>query len=274
MKSKKVVLGIILVIVVLCAGGYYWYSQIKVPYDQAVSTFNKAAKVVTEKNTTLDKEIEKGQKILDAGEKPLDEGTFTDLQVAISTAKETKRTIPKVPDKLDKVKDETNKLQKELDYSSISSKLEVAITSANNSITQLKQVTNPSQDFVIPKLKEIQSIEDILPVTEDNDPNGNLNKAGGYTSAIYFSSTFVDQSMVSGMDLISKGTLAGGCIEVYKTAEEATKRNDYLATFDGGILSTGSHTVLGTIVVRTSDNLTATNQKNLETEIVAKLTSI
>ena len=38
---------------------------------------------------------------------------------------------------------------------------------------------------------------------------------------------------VAGADLVAKGTDAGGCVEVYKTAEDAKKRNDYLSAFDG-----------------------------------------
>ena len=37
--------------------------------------------------------------------------------------------------------------------------------------------------------------------------------------------------------------------------------NDYLAAFDGGIFASGSHTVVGTVLVRTSNELTASQQK-------------
>lgn len=64
------------------------------------------------------------------------------------------------------------------------------------------------------------------------------------------------------------GTLAGGCIEVYESAEDAEKRNSYLASFDGsGFLSSGYHEVLGTIVIRTSDKLIASRQKALTEDI-------
>ncbi|MCI0129695.1 hypothetical protein [Vagococcus sp. CY53-2] len=63
-------------------------------------------------------------------------------------------------------------------------------------------------------------------------------------------------------------------MEVYKIVEEATKRNDYLTGFDGGILSAGGYTVVGTVIIRTSDEMTATNQKELENEIINKLTTV
>lgn len=273
MKNKKILWGILVIAILIGAGGY-WYTQIKIPYDNAVKTFNAVAKNVQEKNNNLDKEIDKAQSILDSGEQPLDETTFTNLQVSISTAKETKRKIPTVAKKTDDVKKETTELQKELDYSKVISDLDLATKEAETSIEQLKQVTNPSEDFIVTKLSEIDLIKDIGAVTEENDPNGQLNKAGGYTAAVYFSSTLVDQNKVFGTDVIDKGTSAGGCVEVYKTVEEATKRNDYLTGFDGGILSAGGHTVVGTVIIRTSDEMTATNQKELENEIINKLTTI
>ena len=75
-------------------------------------------------------------------------------------------------------------------------------------------------------------------------------------------------------DIIEAGTDGGGSVEVYKTAEEATKREEYLASFDGTITASGSHEVVGTCIVRTSDYLTATQQKELETAIIEALTKI
>lgn len=110
-------------------------------------------------------------------------------------------------------------------------------------------------------------------VTEDHDPNGNLNKSGGYTACIYFSESQVDRSKIynDNGDIIEVGTDGGGCIEVYATPEEAEKRRDYLAGFDGSILANGSHSVVGTVLVRTSNYLTATQQIELESQIVDSL---
>lgn len=121
---------------------------------------------------------------------------------------------------------------------------------------------------------KVTNVVDISAVTEDNDPNGNLNKAGGYTAQVYFSSDLVNQSSVSGTTVIEKGTQCGGSIEVYSTVEDVTKRNDYLATFDGGIFASGSHTVIGTCLVRLSDELTASQQTEMEKNIAEILTYV
>ena len=55
------------------------------------------------------------------------------------------------------------------------------------------------------------------------------------------------------------------------TIEEAENRNSYLSSFDGGIFASGSHNTLGTIVVRTSNELTASQQKELEAKLINSL---
>ena len=56
--------------------------------------------------------------------------------------------------------------------------------------------------------------------------------------------------------------------------EDAEKRRDYLATYDGTIYANGTHTVIGTVLVRTSNKLTATQQKELEQKIIDALTRL
>ena len=148
-----------------------------------------------------------------------------------------------------------------------------------NSKKQYKQVVNPSEEFVMQRILTVDDVADARAVTEDQDLNGNLHKAGGCTSTIYFESKTVNQSdvYVSGEYadvLIDKGTDAGGAIEVYKNVEDAEKRRDYLATYDGTIFANGTHTVIGTVLVRTSNELTATQQKELEQKVIDALTRL
>ena len=66
--------------------------------------------------------------------------------------------------------------QKEID------RLTEAGKAYETSVKQYKQVNNPSEAFVIERTKDIEGIIGYAAVTEDNDPNGKLNKAGGYTA--------------------------------------------------------------------------------------------
>lgn len=268
----KIAVLIIAIIAIIIAGICFWYFQIKKPHDVAVSEFNAAAEQVSEKNTELDNAISAAQAVLDANETAYDEATINDITVAISDANLEKRVLPELPDKTNDIKAATAELLEPLDYSASIANIADKKKALEDSIKQMKQITNPSGDFIIQRLQGIEGVSACQAVTEDHDPNGNLNKQGGYTAAIYFSSPWINQDEIYGSDIVDKGTDCGGCVEVYASVEDAESRNTYLSAFDGaGLLNSGSHTVLGTLVIRTSPSLTATQQNDLTQAISDKL---
>lgn len=272
MKKKKTLLGLIAAIAIIVIGICVWYFQVKKPHDLAETKFNAAVKEVEAKNTELASAMNDAQKILDKKEAVYDNTTKEAFITALSDAKAAQRKIPDLPKKTADINAETKKLSEPLDYSSVINAISEKQTAYQNSVLQMKQITNPNEDFVIQRLKGIPNISGYQAVTEDHDPNGNLNKQGGYTSTVYFSTPLIDQSSVYGNDIVDKGTECGGAIEVYASEEDAEKRDSYLASFDGaGMLNSGSHKVLGTIVIRTSTKLTATQQNEFTNNITNKL---
>lgn len=221
----------------------------------------------------LQAEIESAEALAQTDEIPLDESVIPTLESAISQAKTVEFTAPKTPSGLEEINAEIDNL-KAIDYEADIQALKDSEQAVTDSIEQMKLVTNPSEAFVIERLQGVESVGDISAVTEDNDPNGQLGKAGGYTATVYFTSPLVNQGNVYGSTVIEKGCDGGGAIEVYATVDDANKRNDYLGAFDGGILSSGSHNVVGTVVVRTSDELTASQQKQLEAAVIEALTRL
>ena len=272
MKKKKTLLGLIAAIAIIVIGICVWYFQVKKPHDLAETKFNAAVKEVEAKNTELTSAMNDAQKILDKKEAVYDNTTKEAFITALSDAKAAQRKIPDLPKKTADINAETKKLSEPQDYSSVINAISEKQTAYQNSVLQMKQITNPNEDFVIQRLKGIPNISGYQAVTEDHDPNGNLNKQGGYTSTVYFSTPLIDQSSVYGNDIVDKGTECGGAIEVYASEEDAEKRDSYLASFDGaGMLNSGSHKVLGTIVIRTSTKLTATQQNEFTNNITNKL---
>ena len=272
MEKKKTLLGLIAAIAIIVIGICVWYFQVKKPHDLAEAKFNAAVKEVEAKNTELTSAMNDAQKILDKKEAVYDNTTKEAFITALSDAKAAQRKIPDLPKKTADINAETKKLSEPLDYSSVINAISEKQTAYQNSVLQMKQITNPNEDFVIQHLKGIPNISGYQAVTEDHDPNGNLNKQGGYTSTVYFSTPLIDQSSVYGNDIVDKGTECGGAIEVYASEEDAEKRDSYLASFDGaGMLNSGSHKVLGTIVIRTSTKLTATQQNEFTNNITNKL---
>jgi hypothetical protein len=138
---------------------------------------------------------------------------------------------------------------------------------------------NPTAVQVSNSIAKVSGVSDIEIVTENHDPNGNLGKQGGYTGCLYFRSPLIPQSDLYVADTedinssIDCGTDGGGCIEIYATTKDAERRNEYLSNFDGGALSSGSHIILGTLLIRTSSKLTASQQKALEIALTDALTS-
>ena len=272
MKKKKTLPGLIAAIAIIVIGICVWYFQVKKPHDLAETKFNATVKEVEAKNTELTSAMNDAQKILDKKEAVYDNTTKEAFITALSDAKAAQRKIPDLPKKTADINAETKKLSEPLDYSSVINAISEKQTAYQNSVLQMKQITNPNEDFVIQRLKGIPNISGYQAVTEDHDPNGNLNKQGGYTSTVYFSTPLIDQSSVYGNDIVDKGTECGGAIEVYASEEDAEKRDSYLASFDGaGMLNSGSHKVLGTIVIRTSTKLTATQQNKFTNNITNKL---
>ncbi len=275
MKNKKVIITSVAVAVfIIVVGVILWYVNIKRPYDLAVKDYNTAVDIINNKNAELDEAINKLQGLIDSAEKPLDNTIIDTSKEVIKSANTTKTLVDEMPQKTDDIIARTAELSKPVDYSETLKQLNDTYNAFDISIKQYKQLTNPSEDFVIQRLQTIDEVAYVQAVTEDNDPNGKLNKEGGYTATVYFESKNVNQSNVYGTTLLEKCTDAGGAVEVYANEEDAIKRDNYLAVFDGGIFSSGSHKVVGTIIVRTSNELTATQQKALEEKVISALSEL
>lgn len=243
--------------------------------SQAQTDFEAATAALETKNQELDAAITELQTVIDSEEKPLDMTLIDTANSLIMSANSGKVLVPE----MDKGDEAINAQVSELnavDYTSVIADLNDAKTNLQNSIEQLKLVTNPSEEYVLKKLSGVENITAIEAATEDNDPNGQLHKAGGYTSAIFFESDLVpdDTYFVDSSSTIAKGTMGGGSIEVYETVEDAEKRNTYLSSFDGTALSSGAHTVVGTVVVRISDEMKASDQNTMTERIIDALTSL
>ena len=138
----------------------------------------------------------------------------------------------------------------------------------------VKQITAPQEPWVKERLANISDITGMEAVTKTNDPNGLLGKNGGYSSCIYFTVEEINAKDIPGESIVDMGTDAGGAVEIYNTREDALNRSDYLSQFDGTVLYTGSYTVVGTIVIRTSYKLNDEQQGQLTDSIITKFSEI
>lgn len=276
--NGKIIAIVAVIVVAVIAVGAYWYVNYQIPHNEAASAFDAAVAGLNDRNAELDAAIEELQDLMGSGEDPLDEATLEAASAAIGEAQGAKQEAPAMPNETEEISSLAAEVEGMGDYTSQLEALSTAQTNLQNTIDQLKQVTNPSEQFVIERLTGLPNVTGVEAATEQNDPNGNLHKDGGYTSAVFFSSDLVDQSQVYADEaytgIPAAGTDGGGCVEVYATVEDAEERNAYLSGFDGTILRPGSHTVLGTCVIRTSDLLQASQQDAIEQSIIDSLTRL
>ena len=182
---------------------------------------------------------------------------------------------------------------------SMKRKLLALICTASLFLTGCGKLNNPSEEYVISCLENVDCITDIEAATEKHDPNNQLHKKGGYTAAVYFRIEQIEltdeedkwnegetkyylnvdgektwlildegEEATSPVDV---GTEGGGQIEVYASASDAKKRDEYLSSFDGSMFTSGYHVVVGTMVIRTSKLLSASEQEQLANDVIAAL---
>lgn len=178
-------------------------------------------------------------------------------------------------------------------------KLLALICTASLVLTACGKLNNPSEKYVISCLENVDCITDIEAATENHDPNDHLHKKGGYTAAVYFRIEQIELTeeedkwnegetkyylnvdgdknwliLDEGEDAMSPvdvGTQGGGQVEVYASAADAKKRDQYLSATDGTMFTSGYHVVVGSMVIRISSYLTASEQEQLANEVIAAL---
>lgn len=222
----------------------------------------------------LDAALESAETLLAGDETPLDAELPAQLQAAIDAGRAAKVELPQSPVTLGEVEAATEALSA-IDYTAAVQALADATKAWEDSVAAYARINAPEEAFVVDRLSRVPEIVRIAAATEENDPNNGLGKEGGYTAQVYFASSLVSEAYayLSEDDLINAGTECGGSIEVYATPEAAQQRDDYLAAFDGTILASGSHTVAGTLVVRVSGALSASEQQAFTQELIQALTT-
>lgn len=141
------------------------------------------------------------------------------------------------------------------------------------SSTPAKISQNPNDVDIAAALNTFEGVTSTCIVTEENDPNGSLNKDKSYVGAVYFRLSNVDDYLAKNDgfnnysdDACVAGTAGGGQIEIYKNNEDAKLRDDTLASVDGTILKS-YHELHDNFIIRLSNDLTASQQKEIALKI-------
>lgn len=239
-------------------------------WAEALEAYNAAYAELSKNNASLEGAIGTGETAANAS-LPVMDGTLYDaLAEAISTAKNALVPLAERGETPEATMAAAETMRG-ADYNGMDQAILDVCAQIENSNQLYALVDAPSDERVIACLNQVEGVVQCVAVTEATDRNNSLNKAGSYIGRIIFAYEAVTRSAIDDSALLNKGTDAGGSIEVFRNQADAEKRDSYLAVFDGTILDSGSHVVVGTVVVRTSSKLTASQQQELQAAITQAL---
>ena len=239
-------------------------------WAEALDAYNSAYAELSKRNASLEKAISTGETAANAALPVMDGTLYDTLAEAIATAKNALVPLAERGETPEATMAAAETMAG-ADYSGVDQAILDVCAQIESSNQLYALVDAPSDERVIACLNQVEGVVQCVAVTEETDSNNKLNKAGSYIGRIIFAYEAVTRSAISDSALLNKGTDAGGIIEVFWDQADAEKRNSYLAVFDGTILDPGSHVVVGTMVVRTSSKLTASQQQELQTAITQAL---
>jgi len=109
--------------------------------------------------------------------------------------------------------------------------------------------SRPSMDEMVSSIEELPSVEKVVRLTEDNDPNDLIGRPYGYDHA----AVFVDSRLECG----PPGVDCGAFLEVWGDAEEAKHRSEYIQALQKGapMLGTEFHYLDGPMLLRVNGEL-------------------
>ena len=268
--KKKIIIFLAIFVVLMILLGFFVIKK----WVEVSNEYKEITNRIKFENKKLEDSIAVLDNYINSSKKTYDENIPIEAKEIKKNSQQKIIIVEKKPFLTSEIKKLNNKMEKKPDFSEEIIKINDIVKKYDTSIKQYEQFINPTEEYIKKRIASVETVTNFAAVTEDNDPNGKLNKAGGYTSTVYFESSLVNQTQFDSNDVIVKGTACGGSIEVYSTEEDAKKRNDYLSTFDGSIFSNGKHTVVGTVLIRVSDEIGASKQEELTNKIKDAIATI
>lgn len=239
----------------------------------AIDTYNSAARSLSAKNDELNSVISAAEDMITSGDPALDSNLTPALEAVITDAQSALVALIDMPEDADAILAAAADMDS-VDYTQVSESLASAQAALEQSIAQYALVNAPDEGYVLDCILRVPGVITAAAATEETDTNNLIGKEGSYYARIVFSHKLAGNSSEQGSSLVSKGTDCGGSIEVFNTVEDAERRNSYLGAFDGTVFDSGSHTVIGTVLIRTSCKLKASQQQELEAAIIEILTTL
>lgn len=148
------------------------------------------------------------------------------------------------------------------------------IDNLNNAILVSEQLYKPECEWVKKRLDNIEQVNDSGIVTTQEDIVKYMGQDSGCIGIVYFGLDSIDANTVNGDNIISKGTDAGGSVEIFDSLEAARNRCEYLGQFDNTYLYSGSYALVGTMVIRISYKLDSERQLEITNELCKQMSRV
>ena len=110
--------------------------------------------------------------------------------------------------------------------------------------------------------RAIKKVTEVRTITEDNDPNDLIGRPNGYTSA----AVLVDSRIELPCDKKEPSADCGAKVEVWKPAEDAKRRSDYIQTVtkEAGMLGSEYNYLDGAVLLRVAGEIKPSVAKKYE----------
>ena len=254
------------------------YNEQAAAYNERIVPYNNSVQAINEANDELETALNSAQDVLNQGQTPYDPETIAVLKSAMTAAENAKvPSLEALPEYETLAVDENAKAS---ELKALTKQAQTRMELMNGftvpDISQPPDYTAVLSTLHTARQAYEDSVQSMLQITAPSDAM--LNKQGGYIGCVYFTDTRVNREHLyiePGKDnVIDVGCNGGGAVEIYNTAAEAEARNVYLGSFDGSAFRSGSHYVVGTMVIRTSNELTGSQQLDLTDQITQALTQV
>ena len=269
------------------------YNAAAEAYNAAVGAFNENAAAVAAVNAAYDEALDAVRERIDSEPIPYDPETLSAVEAALASAREARTEDPEpigetaemlsAADSLseqdarslaEKAAADARALRERAlpetaeapDYSAQLAAVDAALEPYEASLEIIRPVIAPTDEYVMERLMQVSTIAAVNAVTEGHDPNGNLDADGGYIGCVFFRDSRISvwsfrlNPGADRNDPVDVGTQGGGSVEIYRTQQEAENR---AAFFKFNARSIGAYGVVGSVVVRVSDELSRSKQQEL-----------
>lgn len=199
MKKKVIIISIIVVIILALLAIF-----IVKPWLEASNEYKTITSKIKKENKKLEDSIGNLDKYINSSKKTYDENIPSEAKKVKKTAQQKMIIIEKKPFLISEIKKVNKKMDKNPDLSKEINSVNEMAKKYDISIKQMEKFNNPSEDYIKKRIASVETVTNFAAVTEDNDPNGNLNKAGGYTSTVFLKVVLLTKANLILMMLLKK----------------------------------------------------------------------